>query len=558
LTCRPDPLPDNPFDPLPFTLDALITEPDGTVRRVPGFWSEPMSRSDHGDREEIVRTGPGTFAVRYRPRVPGRHRVRLEATWHNRTPVCSDDLTLEVTGRPWDGYLRTDNTDHRFFSRGGVFAWPIGVNLHSMPDSRSAEYLHTKPTTPRGTLSYDNLLARFAANGATAAEVWMSAWNLALEWRADHAPYQGYGRFSSERAWQLDHLLDHAGKLGMGIKLVLDNHGKATRKVDGEWDDNPWNSVRGGPLENPEQLFTDARALAGQAALQRYLVARYADHPALLTWKIWSEVNLTQGDRDELVTWHDQASRYIHSIDIYQHPVSTHWSQDYRGIDRRIGALPGIDLITLDAYHNPDRSIIELITGATIDAGRNRSLANLNKPVWISEYGAQWHAGDPDQLAAEHAHGAWLAWVCGYAGSPMLWWWEWVDQGEYFAPYRAISAFIQGEDLRGSNAASSALAATSPDGALWSRAWVRPGRVLGYILDNQWAQSGGDSPRHEHARVVVGGSVASGTMTLVWYDADTGAIVSRIALTHPGGELVVTPPPFKRHCAFKLWRTAQP
>jgi hypothetical protein len=39
--------------------------------------------------------------------------------------------------------------------------------------------------------------------------------------------------------------------------------------------------------------------------------------------------------------------------------------------------------------------------------------------------------------------------VSGCSGSPMLWWFEWVDQRDQWSPYTAIARFAAGEDLRG-------------------------------------------------------------------------------------------------------------
>ncbi|MBA3847656.1 MAG: hypothetical protein H0X45_13570 [Planctomycetes bacterium] len=66
--------------------------------------------------------------------------------------------------------------------------------------------------------------------------------------------------------------------------------------------------------------------------------------------------------------------------------------------------------------------------------------------------------------------------------------------------------------------------------------------------------SGGDGRRVAGAEVVMGDAVEAGAMTVEWWDADTGAVVARADIDHPGGVLTLRPPEFDRHVAFKMWR----
>ncbi len=574
LAVQPWPLPANPFDSDVFTLDAVIIQPDGTTLRVPGFYQEPMGRRDRGDREIIAATGAGGFAVRFRPRLPGVHKVRLEARWQDGTTLAADAPPFTAEGKPWDGYVRVDAGDPRFLSRDGAFVWPLGPNLRSANDARSQECLQTRITPDRGSFTSDAYLARLAAHGVNAVEVWMCSWNLAFEWRADWPPFHGQGRYAQEHAWRLDQLLDRCEELGVGVILVFDNHGKGTTRCDVEWMNNPYNKECGGRLTDVNHLFTDAWAKAGQAKLRRYLVARYGDHPALMMWKLWSEISLLTSPPEELKAWHQQAAAHLHAIDPYRHPVTTHWHQDFTLVDRAIARLPELDVVAIDAYHDPPappgrpptRSLVDLLTASLYAPERpdpksgwlrNLSgLGTLGKPLLVTEFGGQNMACAPPQMEAEHASGPWAGLVLVYAGAPMLWWFEWLDQGGRFAPYRAVSRFIAGEDLRGKEANSVLLAAASPAGPLWCRAWARPGHLLGYVMDVVWGGAGGPGADHQAARVVVGNALAAGPVQVEWWNADTGDRIDTIDIQHPGGQLVLNPPAFRRHCAFKLRRTA--
>ena len=548
LTLRPDPFPTNPFDPEDFRLDLHVTTPEGTTLVVPGFYGEDMHARDRGDRETL-RPADGGFHIRYRPRTPGLHRLELRATWHDggasRRLVLPE---LQVSGRAWDGYARIDAKDPRFFAVDGRFFWPVGPNLRSVWDLRGQERTHTKLTPDRGTLAYDAFLKRFAAAGANACEIWMCAWNLALEWRADWPGFGGVGRYNQDNAWRLDRILDTAWALGVRVNLVINNHGQASQDTDAEWANNPYNTAAGGLLASPIELFRDPRALAGQEKLRRYLIARYADHPAVLGWKLWTEINLTQGGA-ELRPWHEQAVARWHALDPYAHPVASHWSGDYRSPSEDIVRL--LDYVCIDAYHNdeaqdPYRLVHRLLRDSTLAPN---GLARFVRPVLVTEYGGNWSGTRTDALmVVDHSCGAWVAFVTGHAGAPMLWWFEWIDQGNRFAPYGAIRRFTAGEDLRGDGTPAS-VRAEQPS-KLWTAAWRTRARLFGYVIDERWAEDG-TTTRPIDARLIVD-AWPGGTLTCEWWDPDAGTLLSSTRIDHRGGPLKLSSPAFRKHLAWKI------
>jgi hypothetical protein len=92
---------------------------------------------------------------------------------------------------------------------------------------------------------------------------------------------------------------------------------------------------------------------------------------------------------------------------------------------------------------------------------------------------------------------------------------------------------------------------------LWARAWVRPGRLLGYVLDAAWGTDGGPSRSHGSAEIVVGTAIQAGRINVEWWNADRGVVVERTTIRHPGGQLVLPVPLFRRHMAFKMTRTGE-
>jgi len=547
---RVDPMPTDPYDAMAFSAALVVRDPTGAEVRYAAFYRQPMQNEDRGDSEVLRPSAAATFSARWRARIPGPHSLALE--W---TQGRAELGTCLASGSAWDDYVQVDKQDPRFFSVGGQFIWPQGPNLRSVWDLRARDRLGTALTPDRGTFAYDAYLTRAAAGGANACEIWLSAWNLALEWNPRWDGFYGLKGFNENNAARLDMILDRAEALGIRVNLVINNHGQGSDHTDREWDTSPWNRANGGPLNEPGQLFTDPRALAGQDRLRRYLIARYADSPAILGWKLWSEMNLTAGGRNELREWHTQACTRFRELDPYRHPVTSHWSADYRTVDQTLVTAAPLDYVCIDAYHQPRNAggvaLAELFYDGT--SNFHRGLQRLNIPVIVTEYGGNWDAAPEAQISAEHRSGTWLALVLGYGGGPMLWWFEWIDQGDRWGVYRGPRAFLAGEDLRGSEARTVMLS-TSAGAALWVGSWSRPGRRLGYLLDSDWGALGTPGPVWRDVAVTHGDQVPPGPVVVEWWNADTGLIVDRHTWQHPGGPLVTVAPPFQHHVAFKLWR----
>jgi len=310
---------------------------------------------------------------------------------------------------------------------------------------------------------------------------------------------------------------------GIRINLVINNHGPASAKTDKEWKDSPWNADNGGPLDQAEQIFTDARALAAQDRLRRYIIARYADHPAILGWKLWSEVNLTAGKGEPLIQWFANASARWRALDPYHHLCSPHWSGSYRNVSSGIAALDDLGYLCIDAYRGIDRtgsqwqSIAALMGDSIHDA--SRGLERWLKPVLTTEYGLS--GKGPEQVRRIDLRLAgFSALVSGHAGAPMTWWWEWVDEKELWADFIALRRFITGEDLRGGSSVEMSVQGGTP-AAFWCRAWAHPGRMLGYVVDSVYAGTGVTRPEAS-VDILLGDAIAAGSLRLQWVDADTG------------------------------------
>jgi hypothetical protein len=552
IRVRPDPFPARPLDADTFALELAVTAPDGSTTRYAGFVDQPFRRIDRGDRELLVGDGRPEFAVRWRARQAGVHRLVLRATWEGGGTAQSELPAVTASGPAWDDIARPDAGDPRFLSSQDRWIWPIGHNLNSTYDVRSRSNLGTRLTPDRGSFVREALLGRLVAAGGTGCEIWLSPWNLGLEWIDRWPGFHGTGQPNLGNAWALDRFLDQAERHGVRSIISIFNHGQGRdgNGSEDDWPHHPWNLANGGWLDSPAGLFTDQQARRRQLALFRYLAARYGDSPAVLAWKLWAEVNLVHAPVASIRTWTDAVSQAFMEQDPWKHPVTTHWCGDWRNADEVICRQPGIGMLTIDAYHGEDVMIGDLLGQSTRDPlGRSRGLAGFLKPVQVTEFGGSAGGCSGPRMEAEHAIGGWAGLVHGHAGMPMLWWFEWINQGGHYGPFSALARYTAGEDLRGSSGGTIVLSA----GALWARAWRRPGRMLGYLLDADWARSGGPGIPVRDG-VLACGDVSAGGLELEWWDADRGLVTARTTILHAGGRLDLPIPDFSRHLAFKLWR----
>jgi len=555
LRVRPSPYPENPFDPEQFRLDLTVTEPDGTQRIFAGFHDQDMEREDRGDGEIFRAVGTPHFSVRFRPRVPGPHQLSLTMMSASGKSVRAlPDLV--VSGAATDPILRPDAGDPRFFSANGQWVWPLGHNLHSTYDTRGAGAVRSRQNVDRGSFTREALLRRLAAAGGTGCETWLSAWNLGLEWDPAWPGYHGTGRYHAGHAWAIDQFLDLAEELGVSVNVSIFNHGMARDGDDAEmeWPFHPWSQRNGGWLTGPPGLFTDDRAFAAQMRLFRYLTARYSDSPALLGWKLWAEVDLAHAPKSSIAAWHAKASVALRDLDPYGRAVTTHWCGDWSHADPAICILPGIGYLTIDAYHGPETPLADLLARSTRDPlAPSQGLAGYGKPVWVTEFGGDAFGASEVRLRAEHALGPWVGLVTGHAASPLLWWFEWIDQGEHYGVYHALSAFIRGEDPRHPDAESVALLVQAGGQRGWCRAWRHGDRWLGYILDPMWGLLGeGEQPwLNAILRLTDAGTAP---LIIQWWDADAGTILGQEIIQPQAGFALIKIPTFARHIAFKVWR----
>ena len=547
----------DPFDPGKVRVSAVIVKPNGKEDILQGFYFEEfLYNPGVADMTKCLTPyGYPLFKIRYTPLAPGKHLVRTSLRFGS-TQRQLPELAFEAipAKKPFRGFARIDKNDRRFLSwDNGDLVWGIGMNVRSPFDTR---YVATVPYTQwrdEGLALYDRLFATLSKNHINVVEVWMCSWWLALEWINDAPGFHGVGYMNQHRAWMLDHILRKAEQYGISMMLVFNNHGKFGTMYDTEWARNPFNVKNGGFLNSCEEYFTDTRAKAAFKKLADYIVARWGYSPNILAWKLFTEVDLTGTSYQFYTTppvtdWHREMARYIKSIDLHDHLITTHWMLSYKRINSSVAELPELDFLTTDAYYQGggSRQMLALIRG-----GHEYGVSK-RKPLLVTEFGGSPYADNMENLMKQAHLGIWAGFFCGSPVPPLFWWFALVDEKDMYGIYPPLHRFGVDEDRRGMRTAVRELEAP----ALSINELRGPGNVLVWGFDSAYYFAEEENvPAQEHAGVQLDiTALKPGKYEVEFWDVATGEITKResvnVKARAPGVHLTL--PPFRKDFAVKL------
>lgn len=177
---------------------------------------------------------------------------------------------------------------------------------------------------------FETAFPALAQAGLNWGRIWMTHWSgTNLDWvEGDQGVSPAPGSLDLGVARKWDGIIELAESNRIWIQVVLQHHGQFSTEVNPNWEDNPWNVVNGGFLENPADFFTSEEARRLTRWKYRTIIARYGHSPAVLAWELFNEVFGTDAyrvSRDEasIAAWHDEMAAWIRDIDPYGHLVTT-------------------------------------------------------------------------------------------------------------------------------------------------------------------------------------------------------------------------------------------
>ena len=234
--------------------------------------------------------------------------------------------------------------------------------------------------------------------------------------------------------------------------------------------------------------------------------------------------------------------------------LTTHYSTDFRRVRAEIVDIPEIDYIALDAYRMDDRrrtssGIVPLLYNTS------RALRRYNKPIWITEYGGSPFGTTLPKLEADLHAGIWSGYMLDYAGTPLLWWFMYIDKHKKYGHYQALANFTRGEDRRNRNMLSGA-AELSGANARRARAIALKNDRSAYIwvYDLKTAQAmpaPGKEPVYKGLVVRLRGMRVAAYEIEFW-DTYKGEIVGKATVSATTDGLTIPLPEFKSDIAVKI------
>ncbi|MFZ2655620.1 MAG: DUF5060 domain-containing protein [Victivallales bacterium] len=561
----------NPFNAEEIKVDVQFLTPDSKEVTVPAYFTMDYVRQLHFNREMRAPAGKAHWAFRFTPSDSGTYKFRIVATDSSdavKNVITTPYFNIDVEPAENPGFVRVCQNDKRYFELStGEFFYPIGFNIHSVRDLRSETELKLGYRPDRGTYSYEEYFSAMSENGINAVEIWMAAWSFALEWTSSRSDYYGLGRYNLFNAWRLDHVLDDARQKGLYVHLVLDNHGKLSSNVDAEWDNSPHNKktpfavADGAMLDQPKDFFTDKDAERYYLNRNRYIAARWGAYANIFGFEFWSEIDLvtSHGDvykNDKSVEWHRMAADHFISLDSGKHILTTHTCGDYNNPfnHRKFYELPELSYVVGDAYRDKTPFVEHMIK-------HTEKLRELKKPLLITEYGGNPHGGSFSGLEADLHAGLWSSFFCEQAGTPFLWWHDFIhDKGKY-QHFKGFSMFMKGIDPRNKNFTFPELPVVSKDGAVNSEyrclsagnqkeyyAWVFRKTYMETYPDDDAAIE-----PFKDLVIVLKGFPRNDGFKIDFLDTMTGGIVrTDLVDASDNGNLRIELPPFKIDIALKV------
>lgn len=415
LALRGLPTSENPFDPTYADVVASVTDPTGHSFSIPMYWYQGYEIVASYNQLSNRKVGNPEWRLKFRPTSLGDFKVQVQAKINGQVIQVPSFTFTAVEKSPEPIKIKGRN-----FVQGEEIFIPFAYNIAWA--NRYEEMA-----------KYERWFKAASANGVNVARVWMASWSLGIEWNDT-----GLGDYTKrlDRAWALDQVFRIGAKYGVGIDLVLINHGAFSESTNPEWFANPYNELNGGPIANPGEFATNSTARKFWEQRLRYITSRWSGEPALFTWEWWNEVNFTPISGQVLTDWIAWSDSLLKKWDPYKSLTTTSWSSGASLQDWNV-----VDYAVTHVYDDKD-PIKTLAAQAT--ALRE---AVPKKPILVGEMGSGTVTEDPftDPFGL-HLHNAhWAATFVGFGAPASYWWWDiYVDPLNLWGLTKGLSLLVKG------------------------------------------------------------------------------------------------------------------
>jgi hypothetical protein len=278
------------------------------------------------------------------------------------------------------------------------------------------------------------LIRKLGGAGENWSRIWMCHWGETnLDWRSGEPIEMGTYDIDVARRW--DAILSACEQAGVRIQLVLQHHGQFSTRVDLSWGEMPWNARNGGWLHSADAFFSDDRAIAATKAKYRYIIARWGTSPSIMAWELFNEVQFTdawqQNKRAEVSRRHAMMASFLRAPDPYRHLITSSCVPTEKALTESLDYL--------DAHQYLADPII---------ASQALDQLKLAKPYFVGEFGPP---GERPNDSAFLRQGLWASLMSQAAGAAQYWYWERVDQRNWYQILGSAAYFAQRSGLANYN-----------------------------------------------------------------------------------------------------------
>jgi hypothetical protein len=404
---------------------ATFTQPGtGAQFTKDAFLWQNYTRNSSGQWDALTAQGGASYLVRFSAMEEGSWGYAVSCL--NGTVAWSGAFTVVAGDGACRGFVRAASFDPHAFAfsgGGGAVAATTGGRYVPMGENNCWG----------DEAQYEKWWGTMAPMGANYSRIWLGfVSSFQLQTMA-----AGLGRLDLEAAWRLDVLLSMAAEptgawvLGQSLRLMISLYSYNILRPDNQYYGcwatcNPY--VIPLNLTEPMQFFTDPRALAFQDRYHRYVIARYAWSPHVLSWELWNEVDGAENYSEPIVaSWHTWASARLKALDTYaMHPVTTSFAQP-PGSPLMDGS-PALDYTQTHVYGASD------FVWIATNYDTPKALA-YGKPSYVGECGQSSPSVSEqvDPQAIEVLNGLLAPLFALSAGGSNNWWWDnWVDPNNLF------------------------------------------------------------------------------------------------------------------------------
>ena len=323
---------------------------------------------------------------------------------------------------------------------------------------------------PYGVFEYEKYI-NLLAGKANFMRIWLNRYQYLSLYGPEHAgTMDGKTRMyfdntmNQKDAAELDYIIQYARQNGISVMPCIFNFRNFQHKsgtpngtngktaMPSDWVNNPYNTVLG--LSSKYDFFTDSRAIRIQKNLIRYIVARWGYATNILCWELWNEVaNMADGEtistqvQRNIVQWHAQMADYIHSIDPYQHPVSTSLGSG-KDISTLYHAFESMDLFQEHNYQNIQKAASnEQFTYVLYREAVKGREKYSDKPFFMGEFGFGQGGSKPsydvkDPKGVDLHNSLWSSAFSGAMGPASFWYWENLDKNKWYDRFKPLLTFF--------------------------------------------------------------------------------------------------------------------